>query len=311
MNTPGDSCPPDSSYCARYTGLHCEVRGDDRECVPDAPFIDGLASYWNFGRELAEQGHYQDGVKVGEWKKFFEKQIESTSYGEGEQVVMERVETREGKLLLEVRYKDGSFQSRVELGRDDLMVHVDPLRGSRHGFKCTLKSTSGEWVAEGPCSTPDPAKADVLKQGNWKEMVNGKRRKLKYVDGVSERDRKEAERQRRAEEKAERARVLEEQRERSAAIARGDCMFDGYEGAECELRLCAKIAKKVRSMQPNSSCFAGEPLDSYRGQWGDSIHTINTFAGVLKQRGDLAGFNRLISRVKKCKTPPWFRSCSN
>lgn len=97
----------------------------------------------------------------------------------------------------------------------------------------------------------------------------------------------------------------------SAQPTRASCSFEGIDGVECELRLCAKIAAKVKGMRPNGSCFAGEPLESYRSDWGQATAAIDRHAGALRRRGDTAGFRRLLARFRRCKTPRWFRSCSN
>jgi|GEM_PF-2989055 len=89
------------------------------------------------------------------------------------------------------------------------------------------------------------------------------------------------------------------------------CAFDGENGVECELRLCAKIARKVARMKPDTDCSAGEPLDSYRSNWGEALGAIDNYVTVLRERGDARGIQRIRQRVLRCRTPAWFRSCSN
>lgn len=109
----------------------------------------------------------------------------------------------------------------------------------------------------------------------------------------------------------EKTRERDAQKERAAARARGDCEFTGENGVECELRLCAKIAAKVRTMEPDFNCNGGEPLDSYRSDWGQALRTIDNYLGVVRSQGDMRSFWRIQQQVERCKTPVWFRSCSN
>lgn len=103
------------------------------------------------------------------------------------------------------------------------------------------------------------------------------------------------------------------ERERRKAEARGECDFSGYDDVGCELKLCASIARKVRAMEPRLwSCdLDEEPMASYREQWTRAIEAIDAYAGFLNRDGDEAGYNRLVRRIRKCKTPNWFRSCTN
>ena len=129
--------------------------------------------------------------------------------------------------------------------------------------------------------------------------------------GQAEQARQDAAEQARQDAAEEKAAEREAQKERAAARARGECEFDGENGVECELRLCAKIAAKLRTMEPDTSCMGGEPLDSYRSDWNRALQVIDNFAGLLRSQGEQAAFLRLNQRVRACVTPEWFRSCSN
>ena len=115
--------------------------------------------------------------------------------------------------------------------------------------------------------------------------------------------------------KREAAETQEDERrvrqDRQARIARGDCLFDGSKGVQCELLLCARIAAKVRSMSPGSGCADGAPFASLRSNWTQALFAIDNYLDVLRSRGDMAAFWRIQGQVRRCVTPQWFRSCSN
>ncbi|GMV42229.1 MAG: hypothetical protein AMXMBFR64_39450 [Myxococcales bacterium] len=301
MQQPPNPCDRDS--CVRYTGLHCEKQGGDWKCVPDAPLMDGTYRYWSHGRNLTEEGTYRTGIKMGEWTKFLGNNKEVTTYDDQGRRVAGRLVTPEGQPAWEATYDGEKFVSVARALPEGGWLHVRAT-GGEHPFSCEFRDANEQVIGEGPCSTNDPITGEVLKQGAWKEFSGGKRSTVRYVDGVSEQERREAEQRARVEAK-------ERERERQAALARGECEFNGYVDVECELRLCASIASKVRTMQPDTRCNAGEPLDSYRSDWGQALRAIDTYAGVLRSRGDIGGFQRLMARVKLCQTPQWFRSCSN
>jgi len=64
-------------------------------------------------------------------------------------------------------------------------------------------------------------------------------------------------------------------------------------------------------MEPDTSCFAGEPLDSYRSSWGSAVRAISDYMTLARQRGDGGRFRLVQQRLLLCKAPEWFRSCSN
>ena len=307
IQQPPNPCPRDP--CVKYTGLHCEMRDGDSKCVKDDPLVDGTYRYWNRGREIAEEGTYAAGVKVGEWTKFHGKQKEITVYDDRGRRTAMRLVSDAGPLW-EAAFDGDSFVSVSRALRDGGRLVVQAAKGEPP-FSCEFRGADDTLIAEGPCSSNDPIKGEVVKQGTWKELAGRKRTTVRYIDGVSEQERREAERRASAEAKEREREARQAERERRAALARGECTFDGIDGVECELRLCAKIAAKVKRMRPNTSCFPGEPLDSYRSDWGQALRAIDRYAGVLRRRGDARGFLRIQQRVKACKTPQWFRSCSN
>jgi hypothetical protein len=91
----------------------------------------------------------------------------------------------------------------------------------------------------------------------------------------------------------------------------GQCSFEGETSVTCELQLCAKIATTVRKMKPNRKCCWDEPCSTYSADWSEAMKAIDYFAGGLREKGDARGYQKLMTQVEKCKTPAWFRTCSN
>ena len=304
IQAPASPCPADGDPChAKYMGVHCEVRGGSKDCVEDGPLMDGAYRYWGHGRNLTEEGNHQIGIRIGEWTKFSGSGKEITTYDEKGRRAAGRFVAADGSPVWDATFDGGAFVSSTRSLPNSEQLQIRATTGSATPFACKMLDGDGHVTAEGPCSASDPLTGDVVRQGTWNESVQGKRRTVKYIDGVTEADRKEAERKARAE-------ANETARERQAALARGECEFDGTNGVECELRLCAKIAAKVRAMEP-TSCMAGGPLDSYQSEWGRATRAILNFLGVLQSRGDMATSFRVQQRLQLCKTPDWFRSCSN
>lgn len=133
--------------------------------------------------------------------------------------------------------------------------------------------------------------------------------KLTGLTGAVEKLEAKAERERLAAE--ERAQADEDRKRRRAEALGEDCSFSG-ENVECELKMCMRIVVAVRKMRPDSSCFAGEPIDTYRSQWGLAMRTIDNHLTFLRQTGNRAQFFSIQQRAQRCmQTPRWFTSCSN
>lgn len=303
IQTPPNACL-NRDPCVKYMGLHCEAKGEQTECVDDGPLMDGVYRYWSKGRHLSEEGAHRVGTKIGDWTKYAGDRREITTYSNEGRRTGGRLLAADNRPVWEATFDGDKFVSSVRTLPNGVRLNTRTATASEFPYACEMSDDAGKVTASGPCSTTDPLNGDIVKQGMWTELIQGKRRTAKYIDGVTEAERKEAEKKARAEAAAR-------ERERQEALARGECLFDGSDGVECELRLCAKIAGSVRAMEPDSSCVGGEPLDGYRSDWGQALRAIDDYLTVLRTRGDIGTFRRIQQRVLLCRTPDWFRSCSN
>lgn len=79
---------------------------------------------------------------------------------------------------------------------------------------------------------------------------------------------------------------------------------------EAAVTTCTRIAAKVRTMRPQTGWFGRED-DDLQGEYSAALKVIDEYAGVLLQQQDKVRYQALVTRLKKCVTPKWFRTFSN
>lgn len=307
MDEPSMPCPPSDRSCGLKHGQHCEEIGSKRKCVNDTPLRNGDYKNWSSKGMVILEGTARGSGWIGELITRDSTGERISTYDDAGQRVASRQQSTDGTILWDAKYEKGKFVSIVRSPTPDTRLHIRKQPGEYPPFFCEYRTIEGDLTASGPCSVKENIfTGEVLKQKRWREIVRGKKRIVRYLNGMTVAERRKA---KRMEQKAAR----EKKRLRREAEARGECSFNGYDGVECELKLCAKIARKVRAMRPRRRhCMSqDEPLASYSEQWSEAIRAIDTYAGHLKRMGNATGYRRLVRRVKKCSTPKWFRSCSN
>ena len=92
---------------------------------------------------------------------------------------------------------------------------------------------------------------------------------------------------------------------------RHPCADSKESGVACKLRLCAKIAAKVRKMEPYYRCCMEKSCRELQENWNEAMHAIDKYVGFIIQDKKFRELRRIRARIQRCKTPAWFRTCSN